>query len=159
MDNFNLTAIAGILGGLALALAVIALWQIRSLNTLRKNFFAGKKGANLEHIIEGLKAELKNLYDEQAALGLALNRLKEAQGYSIQKIGVVRFNPFEDLGGNFSFCIALLDVHGNGVVITSMHGRQQNRVYTKKITSGQSEMQLTEEEQKAIEQATEKTKT
>ena len=74
----------------------------------------------------------------------------------MQKVGVVRFNPFDDGGGNFSFSLALLDGHDNGVIITSMYGRQQNRIYTKKISQGASETALTEEEQQAMQEATAK---
>jgi Protein of unknown function (DUF4446) len=62
----------------------------------------------------------------------------------------VRFNPFADGGGNFSFSLALLNDYNTGVIITSMHGRQQNRIYAKKIEKGKCDIQLTEEEQQSI---------
>ena len=154
----NLQTILGIFGSLALALSALALWQVRSLNKMKSEFFAGRKGADLEHIIEAIKAENESLRQDQSALGIALHELKTDQNFALQKFGVVRFNPFNDSGGNFSFCIALLNGHNTGLVITSMHGRQQNRVYTKKITEGRSEAELTEEEQKAIKQANDKIK-
>ena len=57
---------------------------------------------------------------------------------------------------NFSFSLVLLDAHNTGVVITSMYGREQNRIYTKKITNGKSDTALTDEEQQAIEIANSK---
>ena len=71
-------------------------------------------------------------------------------------VGLIRFNPFNDGGGNFSFALALLDAHNTGVIITSMYGREQNRVYTKKIVEGECENQLTDEEIQAIELANSK---
>lgn len=95
----------------------------------------------------------QDLAEEQATTAGQLAMLQEHSTFAIQKLGVVRFNPFNDGGGNFSFSLALLDAHNTGVIITSMYGRQQNRMYTKKITNGTSESPLTEEEEQAIAQA------
>jgi len=71
----------------------------------------------------------------------------------VQKVGVVRFNPFKDIGGDQSFSIALLDEEDNGLVITSLYGREGNRVYAKPIEGGQSKYQLSDEEKEAISRA------
>lgn len=68
-------------------------------------------------------------------------------------IGIVRFNPFSDTGGDQSFSVALVDGEGNGVVITSLHGRRETRVYAKPLEGWGSTYSLTEEEQEAIAQA------
>ena len=99
---------------------------------------------------------LKAGQEQQAILEQTLLQLKNDSTFATQKIGLVRFNPFGDGGGNFSFCLALLDAHNSGVVITSMHGRQQNRIYSKRLLNGQSEVQLTDEEEQAIREANEK---
>ena len=78
----------------------------------------------------------------------------EANGRrAIQRIGVVRFNPFEDTGGNQSFAIALLDAGGDGVVVSSLHARAGTRVYAKTLTAGRSEAALSAEELQAVQQA------
>ncbi len=74
-------------------------------------------------------------------------------GRAIQHVGVVRYNPFDDTGSNQSFALALLDAEGNGVVISSLHSRQQTRVYLKEIARGQSEAQLSGEETEALGRA------
>ncbi len=150
MNTQKLTTIALILSIFSLIGLGFALWALKSLNRLRKSFFAGRKAVDLESVIYGLKNELHGLKDEHLNLEQALKRLQNDFGFAVQKVGVVRFNPFADAGGNFSFCIAFLNAENSGVVITSMHGREQNRVYAKKISSGKSETQLTEEEQQAI---------
>lgn len=71
----------------------------------------------------------------------------------IQQIGVVRFNPFEDTGGDQSFVIALLDGRGSGFVLTSLHGRAGTRVYAKPVEHGQAVYALSTEEQEAIRRA------
>jgi hypothetical protein len=93
------------------------------------------------------------LRQEHIVLEQALSLLQEHFGFALQKIGIVRFNPFGDDGGNFSFSVALLDGHNTGVVLTSMHGRQQNRIYSKRILNGVSEVVLTEEEKQAVADA------
>ena len=77
---------------------------------------------------------------------------------SIQHIGLVRFNPFEDTGSDQSFAIALLDDRGDGLVISSLHGRSNTRVFAKPVASGGSAHHLSEEESEAIRIATEGTR-
>ena len=71
----------------------------------------------------------------------------------LQKVGLLRFNAFNDVGGDQSFALALLDYQNNGAVILSLFGREGIRVYAKAIKNGKSEYNLAEEEEKAIEQA------
>ena len=73
--------------------------------------------------------------------------------HSFQRIGLVRFNPFEDTGGNQSFALALLDANGDGLVLSSLHSRAGTRVYAKAINGGRSEAALSEEESEAVRQA------
>ncbi len=80
--------------------------------------------------------------------------VQEAVGRrSIQRVGLVRFNPFEDTGGNQSFAIALLDGAGSGVVVSSLHSRTGTRVYAKGVTDGRAEGALSEEETDALRRA------
>ena len=69
------------------------------------------------------------------------------------KIGVVRFNPFNDMGGNQSFIIAMLDNKNNGFVISSLFVKDGNRVYTKTVKQGKSDYVLSKEEIEAINRA------
>lgn len=71
----------------------------------------------------------------------------------IRKLGFVRFNPFGDMGGEQSFAIAFLDSNNNGVIITSMHGKDGTRIYAKNIKKGESSQQLSQEEERALQQA------
>lgn len=69
---------------------------------------------------------------------------------AVQHVGLVRFNPFEDTGGDQSFSLALLNAVGDGVVITSLFARDRTRVYAKPVTAGASKYHLTDEEDQAI---------
>lgn len=82
-----------------------------------------------------------------------MEELKKKNRFNIQKIGIIRFNPFKEVGSDQSFSLALLDADDSGAVITSLYTREENRVYGKPIISGKSEYQLSEEENQAIEKA------
>ena len=71
----------------------------------------------------------------------------------MQKIGVVRFNAFDDVGGEQSFALAILDSNKTGVVVSSLYGRQDARLYAKAIVDGQGDRQLSDEERSALDQA------
>jgi len=114
------------------------------------NFFKKKKEP------ENLKEILSILEDLELKIGKIseeLENLKKESKFSIQKVGIVRFNPFSEIGGNQSFSIALLDGNNNGFIITSLYTREGNRVYAKPIKDGRSEYLLSKEEKEAIEQA------
>jgi Protein of unknown function (DUF4446) len=95
-----------------------------------------------------------------ARLGVAVRQLDEEVGRQaaqmssfVQRVGLVRYDAFEDMGGHLSFSAALLDGNGNGLVITSINGRQDTRCYAKPVESWSSEHNLSEEEEAAIRQA------
>lgn len=95
---------------------------------------------------KALQGELKVAFSKIAFL-------EEIAKISLQKIGVVRFNPFGDMGGNQSFIIALLDQGNNGFVISSLFTKEGNRMYAKAVTNGTSEYTLSAEEKEAIQRA------
>ena len=97
-----------------------------------------------------LEAKLEQTNEE-------LNGLKKHMQGALSRVGITRFNPFREIGGDQSFSIALLDDRRNGVVITSYYGRE-HRIYAKAIQNGVSEHELTEEEKEAVNQAIGKAK-
>ena len=86
-------------------------------------------------------------------LALGQKQLGELAEGSVRHVGVVRFDAFEDMGGRLSFSAALLDGNGDGVVITSINGRQDTRCYAKRVTNAASVHNLTDEERQAIREA------
>jgi Protein of unknown function (DUF4446) len=92
---------------------------------------------------------------EQAARSLnGTDRRQQVQiEGSVRRVGILRYDAFEDVGGRLSFSCALLDEHGTGVVITSINGRQETRVYAKPVTRSTSTYNLSLEEEEAIRQA------
>ena len=82
-----------------------------------------------------------------------MDLIEEKDKRHIQKVGLIRFNPFSELGGDHSFCLAILDDRDSGVVITGLHTRDRTRVYIKDIKNGQSSLELSSEEKKALASA------
>lgn len=137
----------------SLVLSVYNLVLTIKFNKLKALFLSGKNGQNLEEALESLIDHQQELREQHHLTTEQIKNINGQLALATQKVGLVRFNPFDDGGGNFSFSLALLDSYQNGVVITSMHGRQQNRIYTKKIIGGKCETDLTQEETEAINKA------
>ncbi len=97
--------------------------------------------------------EIKRLRNDLANIEKSKNQLSEGLTFAIQKIGLIRFDAFEDVGGKLSFAAALLNDRGDGVIISSINGRQENRVYAKPVKGGESIYNLSIEEKEAIGEA------
>ena len=101
------------------------------------------------------KKQLKLTQKEIDKVNQELTSINQRLKTHIQKLGFVRYNPFGNTGGDQSFCLCLLDEANNGILITSLHTRQQTRIYTKQITQGKSaeKASLSKEEALAIKKA------
>lgn len=145
-----------LLAAVAILLVWLALLQ-RSFGLLRRRLrsvFGTTGEQGLDEVLDGI---LKRLDGTGERLD-ALNRLHQdleallRQG-TIRNIGIVRFNPFPDAGGDQSFAIAMLDAEGSGLVISSLHARTDTRVFAKPVHGGRSRYPLSDEEQDAIRRA------
>jgi hypothetical protein len=117
-----------------------------------------KGGASTEALtgddaVGSLLGRIDRLDQAVRALHATDNRQQVQIEGSVRRVGVLRYDAFEDVGGRLSFSCALLDEHGTGVVLTSINGRQETRVYAKPVTQGQSTYNLSREEEEAIRQA------
>lgn len=134
-----------------LAFNLYFLLKIRKIGKKTDLFFSGKKGADLEEIILKQAKEMQELDKEIQELFEISNKINALAHRGLHKVGVIRFNPFKDIGGDQSFAIALLDGNNSGLVISSLHTREGTRIYTKPVIQGESKKyQLTEEEKQAI---------
>ena len=124
---------------------------------LSANFFRrlvkGTEGGELKKVLEGILARQAKNAQGVEELNRQVAILTEEGFGHVQKVGLVRFNPFKEIGGDHSFSLALLDGRGMGIVITGLHTRERTRLYAKVIKSGRSEFQLSEEEVKALAKA------
>ena len=110
----------------------------------------GADSGNLEEALERHFGFLEDLMRKHEDLAANQRELEQAFQRAVQHVGIVRFNPFGDTGGDQSFSVALLDAHRNGVVLSSLFSRTGTRVFAKPVHRGQSRYTLTEEEQQAI---------
>ncbi len=145
----------------ALAIAVIVLIVLVAL-LWRHVAALERRLASLTSAGDGrsLESTLHATLDKVAALSTGVDQLRSratvieaVQKKAVQRSGLVRYNPFEDTGGNQSFAVALLDDRGDGVVMSSLHARQNTRVYAKAVAGGRSEAALSDEEAEAIRMA------
>ena len=105
--------------------------------------------------LEGHAGQIKRLEQAIRALNSMDRRQQEAIEGGIRRVALLRYDAFEDVGGRLSFSCALLDEYGSGVVLTSINGRQETRVYAKPISRGRSSYNLSQEEAEAIREALE----
>ena len=117
-------------------------------------FFKGTKAKDLEEVLTEQLKKLKKQEKDIKRIFEEIAKLDGSSQKSFQKIGVIRYNPFKDAGGDQSFSISLLDAKDNGFVLTSLYSREGMRVYAKPIKEGNSEYPLSEEEKEAINKAT-----
>lgn len=110
-------------------------------------------GERLEALVAGHARSIRRLEAAVRQLAMGERRLGEFLEGAVQHVGVVRFDAFEDMGGRLSFSAALLDGRGDGVVVTSINGRQDTRCYAKRVENGTSIHNLSDEEEQAIREA------
>ncbi|HEX9268542.1 MAG TPA: DUF4446 family protein [Candidatus Limnocylindria bacterium] len=140
----------------ASALVVWVAMLQRSESRLRRRLrriLSDDGSAGLDEVLAGHAQRIEQLAGRVDALNALQRELEGAMRLSLQKVGIVRFNPFPDTGGDQSFAIALLDQSGTGVVLSSLHSRSDTRVFAKQVTHGRSKHALSDEEQDAIRQA------
>jgi len=131
-------------------LSVIVLRMVRHYNTLT----TATKKTGLKEVLEVLLATQKGLQSQTKDLYKVLDEVKKDGRLHIQRVGLVRFNPFSDTGGSQSFTLSLLDGYDNGLVMTSLYARTGNRWYIKEVVSGKGkELVLSKEEQAAVQKA------
>jgi len=145
MTNYQLI-ITIILGIWVLVLSIFVFIIFSFFRKLSKNIKEADIRKTLDKI---LASEIKNEKDIKE-LTKEIENIKYLDLKHIQKISLVRFNPFKETGGDHSFCISLLDAKDNGVVLTTLHTRERTRIYAKAIKNGKGEFELSSEEKKAL---------
>jgi hypothetical protein len=143
-----------------LALVVVLLVMVLSTNArlartqrLVRNLLSGPGGEDLETMLKRCLAESKESLarcDEQES---RIDELSTTINGCVQRIGLVRYDAFNDVAGGQSFSLALLDNHRNGTIVTSLLGRTDGRCFGKPVYDGQTEQTLSDEEAEALKMA------
>ena len=134
-------------------IAISANMKYTRLKMSYNSFMKGKDGKNLEDSIFERFDEL----DELTKIALKNRKeIRTLQGDimgTIQKVGITRYDAFNEMGGNLSFALTLLDGNNNGYIINSMHSREGCYNYIKEIVKGESYIELSGEESESLERA------
>lgn len=152
MDETTLLIIAIALGALA---SILALAAHRRVSTARRSLSILDSGDQTT-VVDAVASIVQNIHaigDDVQALAVQQQQLANALGRSARHVGVVRYDAFEDMGGQMSFSAAVLDDQGDGMVITAINGRTEARTYAKTVEGGESDFNLSPEESKAISEA------
>lgn len=145
--------------GLLLLGLILLIWLLflrRGLRALARRFqeqIEAKEAQDWERVLGDHLEEIRTTTERAKELAHRAEEVGRRLERSIQRVGVVRFNAFPEVGGDQSFAIALLDNHGDGVVISSLQGRTENRVYAKPLKRWDSTYALSDEEKQAIAKA------
>lgn len=142
------------------ALAVSLIWFILLTFILWKTsshynkLIKGSSGTTLSSILDDLLKKMQTSQKDIDSLKLRCDTIEKDGLLHIQKIGLLRFNPFKDTGGDQSFILALVDGNNTGVVISGLYSRSGTRWYAKRIVGGKGiEHELSDEEKKALKEA------
>ena len=141
-------------GVVILLIAVVALWLRvrrlgRRLDVLTQGSDEGSLEAVLGQHLDRVRRVARDVDEVSSRTALIERDLRRSLG----RVGLVRYNPFDDTGGNQSFALAILDAGGDGFVVNSLHARAGTRVYAKAIVQGRSDVALSDEESEALRQA------
>lgn len=155
-NSYFIPAVVSVVVILLLAWNVILFLRIKKMEKKSEEYFSGSGVKNLEELILGQVKTVKLLDKDIQELYNISNKINNLALRGLYKTGLIRFNPFKDIGGDQSFSIAFLNGKNNGLTISSLHTREGTRIYAKSILEGHSEKHpLTEEEKEAIKQAME----
>jgi len=139
---------------LALVLAVVGLIRrTRKLGRRLDGITRGSDDQSLEAVLGSHLERVRAVVRDVELVGARTSVIERDIQGSFGRAGLVRYNPFEDTGGNQSFALALLDGRGDGFVVSSLHSRTGTRIYAKAIAAGVSETALSDEETAALQQA------
>lgn len=136
-----------------LVLVIVAFVQIGKFKKKYTKFMLGKDGSNLEN-------DIMTLYEDNKYMKLSIDKNREdikelfkKHETAFQKVGLVKYDAFTEMGGKLSFALALLDEKNNGFIINSVHSSEGCYSYTKRVKDADSQIALSNEEKVAVERA------
>ena len=138
---------------LELILIIILFTKLSGIKNKFKKMMRGTNNKNLEGMLEEYLQKVEKIELNSTDAVSKFNKLDENLKNCIQKVGVVRYKAFEDVGSDLSFSIALLDEKNDGVMLTGIYGRMESTTYAKPIDKGISRYDLSEEELQALSEA------
>ena len=152
---YNTEIIMGLLAAFFVLLALYLIAEIR-ISKLKRRYdelVRGSDGINIEELLLKSGYEIEEFRGEISTINKEMDNLQTKLTFAIQKVGFIRYNAFADMGSELSFSIVFLDNFLNGIVLTSIYGREQSTCYAKPIKNGKSVYPLSTEEMQAVDRA------
>lgn len=145
--------VVGVVALVALLLSVGLAVRTSRMKSQYAVLSAADGRASFVEVVSRKAEEVEALRDDVAQLADDLRGTQRELQMAIRHVGVVRYDAFGDMGGRMSFSAALVDDHGNGFVLTSVHARSESRSYIKQLRGGMAEVSLSPEESAAVAEA------
>lgn len=134
-------------------LAIVLLCKLKKLKKRLNTFMEGKDGESLEETLISYMEKVQAADRVNQILQQDMEQLKHSQRMTYQKMGMVKYDAFREMSGELSYAVALLDQEENGFIINSVYANEGSYSYIKDIVKGESQIHLSEEEQKALNKA------
>ena len=144
------------LAAFAIIMFIMLIVNIVQMKKLKKNyriFMSGNSAKNLEDTLIKRLDQVDELIEANAENESNIEILSKKMKITYQKMGLIKYDAFHEMGGKLSFSLAMLDESDNGFIINAMHTREGCYTYIKEIVEGNSIIVLSEEEQKALDRA------
>lgn len=144
---------------LVVILLICVIVILKSLNKIEykyRKLTRGINNKNLEEVIVKYLDNIDEVKKDSEIIKEQQKKLEQSLKFCIQKVSVMRYKAFEDIGSDLSFSIALLNDENDGVVLTGIYGRSESMVYAKPIDKGISRYDLSEEEKQVLYEASNK---
>lgn len=138
-------------------LIIISLCKLKNLKKRLNTFMEGKDGESLEETLFSYMDKVQVVERVNQILQQDMTQLKRFQSMTYQKMGMVKYDAFREMSGELSYALALLDQEENGFIINSVYANEGSYSYIKEIVKGESQIHLSEEEQKALNKAKSRT--
>jgi hypothetical protein len=145
--------VVGVIAVLALAMALGLAWRTSRMRQQYAVLSAADGRASFVEVVSRKAEEVEALRDDVARLAEELRGTQRELQQAVRHVGIVRYDAFGDMGGRMSFSAALIDDHGNGFVLSTIHARSESRSYVKEIRGGMAEVHLSPEESAAVADA------
>jgi hypothetical protein len=147
----TIVALVGIIVGVVgIAIGVIALSKLSRLHRSYSLLRVDEGKETLLDVLSRTREEFAELSDDVKGIDYSLSQLQRGLSIALRHVAVTRYDALDNMGGRYSFSAALVDDYGDGLVITSIHGRSETRSYLKSIVGGVSEIDLSPEEKNAV---------
>lgn len=155
MNNFFYVILAfGIIFLVMLFVIILMKMDISEMRRQYKKMMVDSEGMSLENMLSDHSDKMRRIGEVQRSTDEEITQIKNLLDKAITRVAMVRFDAFEDVSSDLSYCVALLDNNNTGIIISGINGREEARTYAKPIINGESvQYKLTKEEEKVLQEA------